>query len=164
MKIAISTDHAGFEALNQLKEFLSSLGHELVDFGPTSLNPEDDYPDFIFPAAKAVGSGQCEVGIIFGGSGQGEAMAANRIKGVRCAVFYGPVSAKKAIDAEGNTSDDPYAILKLTREHNLANMLSLSGRFLNIEQVKHASQLWLSTPLGTAERHVRRANKLDQTV
>jgi ribose 5-phosphate isomerase B len=161
MKIAVTTDHAGFEALQALKEFLKSLGHDYVDFGPPSFDPDDDYPDFMFPAARAVAKGGCEVGIILGGSGQGEAMAANRVKGVRCTLFYGPVTAKVAVDAEGNKSDDPYEILKLSRQHNHANVLSLSGRFLTLDEMKQAIQTWLTTPYSTEERHVRRVRKLD---
>lgn len=97
-----------------------------------------------------------------GGSGQGEAMAANRVKGVRCALFYGPVAPKGAIDAEGDTSSNPYEILRLTREHNLANMLSLAARFLSWEEIEKAVTTWLATPQGSAERHVRRVQKLDQ--
>jgi ribose 5-phosphate isomerase B len=161
MKIALATDHAGFEQLTVLMEYLESLGYECRNYGPASFDPEDDYPDFIFAAAKAVAAGECERGIIFGGSGQGEAMAANRIKGVRCTVFYGPVPAQSAIDAEGTVSDDPYAILRLSREHNNANMLSLAARFLDGEQIKAASKLWLELPDATAERHLRRIRKLD---
>ncbi len=162
MKIAVSTDHAGFEHLKHLKEFLESLGHECQDFGPTNFDEADDYPDFIFSAAQAVADGDCEVGIILGGSGQGEAMAANRLKGVRCTLFYGPVTAKTAVDAEGNVSEDPYEILKLSRQHNHANMLSLSGRFLTIDEMKQAITTWLDTPFSDAERHVRRVRKLDE--
>jgi ribose 5-phosphate isomerase B len=164
MKIAVTTDHAGFEALSTLKEFLRSLGHECVDFGPQSLDMDDDYPDFMFPAAKAVARGECDCGIIFGGSGQGEAMAANKIKGVRCALFYGPVTAKVAVDAEGKISDDPYEILRLSRQHNHANVLSLSGRFLSPEEARRAVEVWLSTPYSDSERHVRRVRKLDEAV
>jgi len=162
MKIAVTTDHAGFEVLRALKDFLQSLGHEVTDFGPQSFDKDDDYPDFMFPVARAVASGECEVGIILGGSGQGEAMAANRVKGVRCALFYGPVSAKTAIDAEGNTSDDPYEILRLSRRHNHANVLSLSSRFLSLDEMKTAIKIWLETPYSDAERHVRRVRKLDE--
>lgn len=164
MKIAVTTDHAGFDALQELKVFLQSLGHEIVDFSPQSLDPEDDYPDFMFPAAKAVAGGECERAVILGGSGQGEAIAANRVKGVRCAVFYGPVAAKGAIDAEGNTSDDPYEIIKLSRQHNDANVLSLSGRFLALDEMKQAVEIWLATPFSGAERHVRRIRKLDESI
>jgi ribose 5-phosphate isomerase B len=162
MKIALTTDHAGFEALGELKVFLTLLGHECVDLGPKSLNMSDDYPDFMFPAARAVANGECEAAIILGGSGQGEAMAANRVKGARCALFYGPAVAKTAIDAEGTVSDDPYEILKLSRQHNHANVLSLSGRFLSLEEMKTAIKIWLETPYSEAERHLRRVNKLDE--
>ncbi|MEK7599932.1 MAG: RpiB/LacA/LacB family sugar-phosphate isomerase [Patescibacteria group bacterium] len=162
MKLAITTDHAGFEALQQLKTYLESLGHECVDYGPTEFAAEDDYPDFMFPAARAVADGECEAGVILGGSGQGEAMAANRIKGARCALFYGPVAAKTAIDAEGTLSDDPYEILRLSRQHNHANILSLSARFLSLEEMQKAIVIWLDTPYSDVERHVRRVHKLDK--
>lgn len=161
MKIAITTDHAGFETLKELALFLESLGHTTVDFGPTLFDADDDYPDFMFPAARAVADGSCDVGIIMGGSGQGEAIAANRIKGVRAALFYGPVVAQTAIDAEGTMSDDPYEIVKLSRQHNNANVLSLSARFLTMDQMKQASKIWLETPITDVERHLRRIEKLD---
>lgn len=162
MKIAITTDHAGFEALKELKLHLESLGHECIDFGPTEFDAEDDYPDFMFPAAQAVADGTCERGIIMGGSGQGEAIAANRIKGVRAALFYGSVVAKTAIDADGTMSEDPYEIVKLSRQHNNANVLSLSARFLSMDEMKQASEIWLDTPFSEAERHTRRIEKLDR--
>jgi ribose 5-phosphate isomerase B len=161
MKIALATDHAGFEQLKQLKDYLTAAGHECVDYGPTAFDAADDYPDFIFPAARAVAEGECEVGIIMGGSGQGEAMAANRVKGVRCTLFYAPAVAKTAIDAEGHQSDDPYEILRLSRQHNHANMLSLSARFLSFNETKQAVEAWLSTSYDDAERHTRRVSKLD---
>lgn len=164
MKIALTTDHAGYEACRQLEGYLQSLGHEAVYFGPQSLDMDDDYPDFMFPAAKAVATGECEKGIILGGSGQGEAMAANRIKGVRAAVFYGPVSAKAPVDAEGHISGEPYEIVKLSRQHNDANILSLSGRFLTLEEMQAAIQIWLDTPFTGLDRHARRIQKLDETV
>jgi ribose 5-phosphate isomerase B len=162
MKIAVTADHAGFEALQNLKSYIEDLGYEVTDFGPKSLDMDDDYPDYIFPAARAIASGDCEKGIIIGGSGQGEAMAANRVKDVRAAVFYGPVSAKVAVDAEGHTSGDPYEIIRLSRQHNDANVLSLSGRFLTLEEMKTAVKIWLETPFTGLERHSRRINKLDQ--
>ena len=162
MKIAITTDHAGFEALQLLDGFIIALGHETVNFGPKTLDIADDYPDYMFPAAQAVASGDCERAIILGGSGQGEAMAANRIKGVRCALFYGPVIAKTAVDAEGKLSSDPYEIIKLSRQHNDANALSLSGRFLTLDEMKHAIKIWLETGFSGVERHARRVQKLDE--
>ncbi|QQS69579.1 RpiB/LacA/LacB family sugar-phosphate isomerase [Candidatus Saccharibacteria bacterium] len=162
MKIAITTDHAGFEALKELKTYLESLGHECIDYGPTVFDAEDDYPEFMFPAARAVAAGECERGVIMGGSGQGEAMAANRIAGIRAALFYGPVTAKVAVDAGGTLSDDPYEIVKLSRQHNDANVLSLSGRFLTLDEMKTALKLWLETPFSGAQRHARRIRKLDE--
>jgi ribose 5-phosphate isomerase B len=162
MKIAVTTDHAGFEAAKHLQAFLQSLGHEVAYFGPAALDMEDDYPDYIFPAAWAVANDDCQMGVILGGSGQGEAMAANRVKGVRAAVFYGPVLAKAPVDAEGHTSGDPYEIVKLSRQHNDANVLSLSGRFLTVDEMQTAIKLWLDTPFSNVERHARRVQKLDQ--
>lgn len=160
MKIALTTDHTGLDLLKQLQVFLTEQGHECVDFGPKEFEPGDDYPDFMFPAAEAVASGECDYGIIIGGSGQGEAMAANRVKGARCALFYGPMAAKKPIDAEGDSPKDDYEILRLSRQHNHANMLSLAARFLNFEEVKKAVTIWLETPYGNIERHTRRVAKL----
>lgn len=162
MKIAITTDHTGVEAIKELKSYLDSQGHQCVDFGPQVFDVNDDYPDFMFPAALAVAKGECEAGIILGGSGQGEAMAANRVKGARCTLFYGPAIAKQAIDAEGNRSEDPYEILRLSRQHNHANVLSLSARFLSLEEMKRAIDVWLNTPYSDEPRHGRRVAKLDE--
>lgn len=162
MKIAITTDHTGFETLKELKYFLETLGHECIDYGPTEFQADDDYPDFIANAAHAVADARCDVGIIMGGSGQGEAIAANRVKGVRAALFYGSVLPKTAVDAEGNISDDPYEIVKLSRQHNDANVLSLSARFLTIDEMKKACEVWLDTPFSYIDRHQRRIEKLDQ--
>lgn len=165
MKIAVTTDHTGLAyggLYEELKQFVQTLGHEIADYGPKALDMGDDYPDYMFPAAHAVAAGECTYGIIMGGSGQGEAMAANRIKGVRCTVFYGLATAKEPIDAEGHMSDDPYEILKLSRQHNHANMLSLSARFLSKEEMLEAIKVWLATPYSDAERHARRVQKLDE--
>lgn len=161
MRIAITTDHAGFKALRHLKLFLESLGHNCIDFGPADFNINDDYPDSIYPAAKAVADGQCERGFILGGSGQGEAIVANRLPGVRAALFYGPAVAKDKIDADGNKSNDPYEIIRLSRTHNDTNMLSLSSRFLSLDQMENAVRVWLETPFSGAERHKRRVKKID---
>lgn len=161
MKIALSTDHAGFELLQKLKVFLTDAGHECVDYGPDELEPSDDYPDYIFPAARAVASGTCEVGIIYGGSGQGEAMVANRVLGVRAAVFYGQAQAVRATDVDGATPTDGYDILRLSRKHNNANVLSLGARFLEWPEVQKAVTVWLETPFLGEERHERRIIKID---
>lgn len=146
MKIALGTDHAGFELKETLKAFLTEHGHTVVDYGATSPEPGDDYPDFVVPAARAVAHGDAERAIILGGSGQGEAMGANRIKGVRATVYYG-----------GKTD-----ILKFSREHNDANVLSLGARFLSVDDAQSAVLLWLATEFSGDERHVRRIKKLDQ--
>jgi ribose 5-phosphate isomerase B len=162
MKIALATDHTGYEQLKDIKEFLESLGHECEDYGPGSLNISDDYPDFIFKAAQAVAQGNCEKGIILGGSGQGEAMAANRLKGVRCAVFYGPAVVGRIIDANGRVSSSPYEIVRLSREHNNSNMISLAARFVSLMDMKQVIKVWLDTPFTEQPRHVRRIDKLDR--
>jgi ribose 5-phosphate isomerase B len=161
MKIALATDHTGFEQLKDLQVYLESLGHDCQNFGPTSLNINDDYPDFIFKAAQAVASGDFERGVIMGGSGEGEAIAANRLKGIRCAVFYGPAVVGRIIDANGRVSSSPYEIVKLSREHNNSNVLSLAARFVSVMDMKQVTKLWLETPFTEQPRHVRRIDKLD---
>lgn len=160
MKIALATDHTGVDQLRQLQSLLAADGHTTVWYGPAAFNADDDYPDFIISAAQAVAQGECDRAIIMGGSGQGEAMAANRVPGVRCAVFYGPAVPQGAIDADGQSSDDPYAIVRLSREHNDANVLSLAARFLTPEQLQRAVRIWLETPFTNADRHARRVQKL----
>lgn len=145
MKIALAADHAGYELKETLKTFLAEQGHEIVDFGATSEDPADDYPDFVRPAAQAVASGEVERAIILGGSGQGEAIAANRINGVRAVVFYG----------------GPEEIVTLSREHNDANVLSLGARFLTTDSARAAVMVWLSTAFSGDERHVLRIAKID---
>lgn len=163
MKLALSTDHAGFTQLQKLNSYLQSQGHECHNYGPASFDPDDDYPDFIKPAAQAVANGECQMGIIMGGSGQGEAMAANRIKGVRCAVYYGPAVASGIIDAQGHQNQDPYEILRLSREHNDANMLSIASRFVSDTEIEKVASLWLSIVYPAVANHARRIQKLDQT-
>lgn len=162
MKIALSTDHAGFEQLKVLQTFLESQGHHCTNYGPTAFHETDDYPDFIVPAARAVASGEADCGIIMGGSGQGEAMAANRFKGIRAAVYYGSTSAEAPIDAEGNMASNEFEILRLSRQHNNANVLSLGARFLTEAQIEEAAKIWLNTPFSGVDRHARRNKKLDE--
>lgn len=163
MKIALSTDHSGFEHLKHLREYLTELGHTYIDFGPTAYNEQDDYPDFIRPAAEAVARNEAHAGIILGGSGQGEAMVANRVKGIRCAVYYGPAIAQGEIEAEGASGADQFDILRLSRKHNDANVLSIGIRFAPQASLKEAIRIWLETPFTGTERHQRRINKLEQT-
>jgi ribose 5-phosphate isomerase B len=161
MNIALATDHAGFEQLKELAGYLQSLGHNCHNFGPETFNKDDDYPDFIKPAAESVSHGEYERGIILGGSGQGEAMAANKVPGIRCAVFYGPAVPLRIVDAEGHESRDPYEIIRLSRAHNDANMLSLAARFVSLSDMKSVIKLWLETPFNNEERHARRIKKMD---
>jgi ribose 5-phosphate isomerase B len=162
MNIALASDHAGFEQIKDLQFFLESQGYNVQNFGPKTLNIADDYPDFIFLAAQAVASGACERGIIMGSSGQGEAMAANRLKGVRCGVYYGPAVIGRIIDANGRVSSSPYEIVRLTRQHNDANMLSIAARFVSMSDIQNVVKLWLDTPFSGEARHVRRIDKLDR--
>ena len=145
MKIYLATDHAGFELKERLKEMLVLEGYEVMDFGDFKPDPTDDYPDFVRPVAEAVAGDFESKGIICGGSGQGEAIVANRIPKVRAAVYYG-----------GNID-----IIKLSRQHNDANILSLGARMMPDEEAIYAVKEWLSTPFSEEERHVRRIGKID---
>lgn len=156
MKIYLATDHAGFELKNTLKDYLMSLGHEVVDKGPFKYDKSDDYPDFIRPAAEAVADDQESFGIILGGSGQGEAMCANRVRGVRAAVYYGTLGTQT--DISGTTID----MITSVRQHNNANILSIGARFLSENEVKTAVKKFIETPFLEEERHLRRINKLDK--
>ena len=145
MKIHLATDHAGLELKNAIKDYLIEKGHEVTDHGAHEYDAQDDYPDFIFPCARAVAANPENRGIILGGSGQGEAMAANRIKGVRAAVYYG---------AERE-------IARLSREHNNANVLSLGARFISEQEIYDIIETWLDEPF-EGGRHQRRIDKLDR--
>lgn len=146
MKIYIGSDHAGFELKDKLTAWLMEQGHEVQDLGAHELNPSDDYPDFIEPVARAVASDpERSRGIVLGGSGQGEAIDANRFSGVRAAEFYG-----------GDLN-----IVKLAREHNDANVLSLGARFIDDSLATEAVKVFLDTPFSGDERHIRRIHKLD---
>lgn len=160
MKIFIGADHTGFELKEKIRIFLSELGHEVEDVGAYELRNEDDYPDFISKVAAGVSNDLDSKGIVIGGSGQGEAMLANKFKGVRCALFYAPALAKTSVDITGRQSNDSFEIIKLAREHNDSNILSLSARFLDDEEALEAVKAWLDTPFKGEERHVRRINKI----
>ena len=144
MKIYFASDHAGFQLKNYLKEQLNEDGYDIEDCGAFDFEPLDDYPDFIIPAAKKVANLPDSRGIIVGGSGQGEAMAANRIQGVRAAVYY----------------DGPLDIVKLSRSHNNANILSLGARFISSQKALQIIKLWLAEKF-EGGRHEHRINKLD---
>ncbi len=142
MRIALASDHAGFRYKTITAAHLRELGHDVVDFGTGSEEPVD-YPDFIRPAALAVARGECERGIVFGGSGNGEAMVANRVRGVRCAVAWDQQSAR------------------LARAHNDANMLSIGQRLVPEHEALAIVDVWLTTPF-EGGRHVARIEKLDR--
>ena len=141
MRIAIASDHAGYRYKAMLADFLRERGHEVGDFGTTS-EESVDYPDFIRPAAEAVSRGEFEGGIVLGGSGNGEAIAANRVRGVRCALCWSKETAR------------------LARAHNDANMISLGQRLLSEDQAREIVEAWLAQPF-EGGRHVARIAKLD---
>ena len=146
MQIFIASDHAGFELKSALVPFLTELGHEVVDCGAAKLTPDDDFPQFMAKAAlKVFEEIDTARGIIIGGSGQGEAMVANRLPGIRAAVYYG-----------GNKE-----IIRLSREHNDANVLSLGARFMSVEEAKEAVKLWLDTAFSNDPRHIRRIGQIE---
>lgn len=147
MKVYLATDHGGFELKEKIKESLVSGGYDVTDFGAETFDPEDDYPDFISKAAEAVSKNpDNDKAIIFGGSGQGEAIVANKYPGVRAAVYY------------GNIEEMP----KLTRQHNDSNILSLGARFLTPEEAIEAVKLFLDTPFSAEPRHIRRIKKIQK--
>ncbi len=141
--IYLASDHAGYELKNRIQKMLEKMNLVCKDVGPHKLDSNDDYPDFILPAAKSVSEDPGSKGIVFGGSGQGEAIAANKVKGIRAAVYYG----------------GPLEIVKLSRLHNDSNMLSLGARFLSAVEAEGAVKLWLTTGY-EGGRHERRIRKI----
>ena len=167
MKVFFAGDHAGFELKAKLIEFTRSLGHEVEDLGPFSYDAGDDFPDFVVPLANKVAQEVTPLnppskeggevrGIICAASGEGEAICANRLKGVHAVVYYGPVSRTQT-DASGKVFD----LITSTRQHNNANVLSLGARFMTEEEAKEAVRIFLETPFSNDERHVRRLKKID---
>jgi ribose 5-phosphate isomerase B len=140
MKIALGTDHAGYEYKERIKKYLAEKGYEVKDFGTYS-SEACDYPDFIYPAALAVSRGECDRAIVMGGSGNGETMVANKVPGVRCAVCW--------------TEE----IARLSRAHNDANVMSIGARFVSIELVFKMLDVWLTTPFDGG-RHAKRVEKM----
>lgn len=142
MKVALGTDHAGYKLKEAVKALLIELGHEPVDFGTFS-EESVDYPKFVRPAAEAVARGECERGVVFGGSGNGEAICANKVRGVRCALCW--------------TEE----VARLSREHNDANVLSLGERVIPQETALALLRVWLTTDF-EGGRHAQRIAQLDQ--
>jgi ribose 5-phosphate isomerase B len=143
MKIHLATDHAGFEHKESLKGYLLACGYEVIDHGDTILDENDDYPDFVTPFTMEVSKDVESKGVVFGGSGEGEAMCANRIVGARAVVYYG--GAKD--------------ILTFSRLHNNANILSIGARFVTPQEVNEAVDYWLGVEFSHEERHIRRLSK-----
>lgn len=141
MKIAIGSDHAGFAYKEQVKALLTRLGHEVCDFGTSSDAPVD-YPEFVRPAAEAVARGECERGIVLGGSGNGEAIVANKVRGIRCALCWSLDTAR------------------WSREHNDANVLALGQRTIPVELALEMVQVWLATPCDGG-RHAARVREIE---
>lgn len=145
LKIFLGSDHAGFELKDEVKKYLDKNKIDYYDFG--AFSKEDvDYPDFIFPVAEKVAENKNYRGIVFGGSGQGEAIVANRVNGIRAVVVY-------SFDRE---------IVELSREHNNSNVLSLGARFLKRKEAVEIVKLWLKTDFSKAERHKRRIKKIEK--
>ena len=141
MKIGIGSDHAGYRYKEEIKKLLKKLGHEVQDFG-TNSEMTVDYPAFIRPVAEAVAAGEVERGIVLGGSGNGEAIVANRVRGIRCALCWNEESAR------------------LGRQHNDANMISLGQRMMPLETALEIVRIWLDTPF-EGGRHIRRIQMID---
>jgi len=141
MKIAIGSDHAGFDYKEKIREFLASLGHQVSDFGTYS-HASVDYPLFIRPVAEAVARGAFDRGVVLGGSGNGEAMVANRVRGIRCALCWNIDSAR------------------LGRQHNNANVLSLGQRMMTEDMALEIVRTWLDTPF-EGGRHQQRIDLID---
>jgi len=140
-RIALGTDHAGFDLKEAVKAHLESNGFEVVDYGTHSNEPVD-YPDYIRPAALSVATGETDLGIVFGGSGNGEAMVANKVKGIRCGLCWNEESAR------------------LAREHNNANMISLGARLMPVEEALKIVDVWLNAQF-QGGRHQRRIEKFE---
>jgi ribose 5-phosphate isomerase B len=146
MKIYIGSDHAGYELKEKLKEYIKELGYELEDKGAFSLVPTDDYPNYIIPVAEAVAKNDESLGIVLGGSGEGEQISANKVDGIRAIEYYG----------------SNLEIVRLGREHNNANILSLGARFMDEKEAKEAVKIFLNTPFLKEERHIRRLDEIKE--
>src|SRR5690348_11915961 len=142
MKISLGSDHAGFKLKEKVKALLGQLGHEVKDVGTFAAEPSVDYPLFIRPAAEAVARGECERGIVFGGSGNGEAIVANKVRGVRCTLCWSLDTARWG------------------REHNDANVLAIGERTVSVELALDIVRTWLSTEF-SGGRHIPRVQQIE---
>jgi ribose 5-phosphate isomerase B len=142
MRIHIGSDHAGLELKSQLIEHLVSNGHDVTDHGPYEYDAVDDYPDFCIPAAEAVAKDPASLGIVLGGSGNGEQIAANKVKGIRAALAWSVETAK------------------LAKDHNNANVVAVGGRMHELSLVKEIIDTFIAQPFSADERHIRRIDKI----
>lgn len=142
MNTYLATDHGGYELKEILKNWLKENGYDTKDLGAFSIDPNDDYPDFIIPLARKVSQEPDSLGIIIGRSGNGEAIAANKVKGIRAAVCLNEEMARKA------------------KQHNDANILSLGADYISVDEAKNIAKMFLDTPFSNEERHIRRINKI----
>jgi ribose 5-phosphate isomerase B len=144
MRIHIGSDHAGLELKNELLAHLVNSGHDVTDHGPYKYDALDDYPDFCIPAAQAVAKDPTSLGVVIGGSGNGEQISANKVKGIRAVLAWSIETAK------------------LGKEHNNANVVSIGGRMHSIDQCKEIIDAFIATPFSNDERHIRRINKMSK--
>jgi ribose 5-phosphate isomerase B len=144
MRIHIGSDHAGLELKNELLAHLVNSGHDVTDHGPYEYDALDDYPDFCIPAAQAVAKDPTSLGVVIGGSGNGEQISANKVKGIRAVLAWSIETAK------------------LGKEHNNANVVSVGGRMHSIEECKAIIDAFIATPFSNDERHIRRIDKISK--
>jgi ribose 5-phosphate isomerase B len=144
MRLHIGSDHAGLELKNELLAHLVNYGHDVTDHGPYEYDALDDYPDFCIPAAQAVAKDPTSLGVVIGGSGNGEQISANKVKGIRAVLAWSIETAK------------------LGKEHNNANVVSIGGRMHTIDQCKEIIDAFIATPFSNDERHIRRINKMSK--
>ena len=142
MRLHIGSDHAGLELKNELLAHLVNSGHDVTDHGPYEYDALDDYPDFCIPAAQAVAKDPTSLGVVIGGSGNGEQISANKVRGIRAVLAWSIETAK------------------LGKEHNNANVVSIGGRMHSIDQCKEIIDAFIATPFSNDERHIRRINKI----
>jgi ribose 5-phosphate isomerase B len=142
MRLHIGSDHAGLELKNELLAHLVNNGHDVTDHGPYEYDALDDYPDFCIPAAQAVSKDPASLGVVIGGSGNGEQISANKVKGIRAVLAWSIETAK------------------LGKEHNNANVVSIGGRMHSIDQCKEIIDAFIATPFSNDERHIRRIDKI----
>ena len=159
MKIYLAADHAGLELKNALAEHVRGLGHSVEDCGAHVFDPNDDYPSIMRLAVTRLSDDVIQErdsrAILVGGSGQGEAIVANRVRGIRCALFYGEHGSQT--DSNGKT----LSIMQSVRAHNDTNALAIGARFVTVDEAKKAVEEWLGTPFSKDDRHIRRIWAID---